>query len=250
MTPHIEVRSDADDLATTVAERLLELLGDRQAAGEVPAIALTGGTIAELVHREIARLTPASGVDWNEVDVWWGDERFVPADSPDRNAGQARVAFLTEVGATGRRVHEMPADEGQGLETAAEAYAQELREHGKGEFDVVMLGLGPDGHVASLFPGFPQLDVDDRATVAVTGSPKPPPERLSLTFGALNRARQVWFLVSGEGKAGAVSAALAGVVDDREVSDVHDIPAVGVSGTEQTVWLLDREAASQLPDAR
>ena len=92
---------------------------------------------------------------------------------------------------------------------AAAAYAVEVRTHGAGEFDVVMLGVGPDGHVASLFPGFPQLDVDDDIAVAVTGSPKPPPVRISLTFPALNRTRQVWFLVSGDGKADAVARALA-----------------------------------------
>ena len=87
-----------------------------------------------------------------------------------------------------------------------------------------MLGVGPDGHVASLFPGSPQLDVDDAVAVGVTDSPKPPPERVSLTFGALNRSRSVWFLVSGEEKAGAVARALAAG------TDVHDIPAAGVNG--------------------
>jgi len=105
-----------------------------------------------------------------------------------------------------------------------------------------MLGVGPDGHVASLFPGFPQLDVRDRVAVPVTGSPKPPPERISLTFDALNRADEVWFLVSGEGKAEAVGRALA-----TEPPDVHEIPAVGVHGLTRTIWFLDREAALRVP---
>jgi 6-phosphogluconolactonase len=112
--------------------------------------------------------------------------------------------------------------------------------HGSGEFDVMMLGVGPDGHVASLFPGFPQLDVDDRIAVGVTGSPKPPPERISLTFSALNRSKSVWFLVSGDQKAAAVASALA------EGTDLHDTPAAGVSGSEETIWFLDRAAAAQL----
>ncbi|MDP3893788.1 6-phosphogluconolactonase [Nocardioides sp.] len=247
MTPQIEVHPDGESLATIVAARLLDLLADRQAAGLVPSIALTGGSIADVIHREIARLTPVSGVDWSNVDIWWGDERFVAADSPDRNAGQARAAFLTEVGATGWRVHEVPADQGQGVDAAAAAYDQEVREHGGDGVDVMMLGVGPDGHVASLFPGFAQLDVDDRLAVAVTNSPKPPPERVSLTFGALNNAREVWFLVSGDGKADAVAAALAGVVDHRPAADLHETPAAGVSGTETTVWFLDEAAASRLP---
>jgi 6-phosphogluconolactonase len=129
------------------------------------------------------------------------------------------------------------------LAEAAASYADEVREHGGGSFDVVMLGLGPDGHVASLFPGFPQLDIDDAIAVPVTDSPKPPPERVSLTFPALNRNREVWFVVSGDGKADAVARALA-TGDDRP--DVHEIPAVGVQGQQHTLWFVDEAAASKL----
>jgi 6-phosphogluconolactonase len=237
--PRIEVHEDAATLATAVAGELLSRLADAQAAGAVPQIALTGGTIAEDIHREIARLSPGSEVDWARVVIWWGDERFVAADSPDRNSGQAQTAFLGAVGADPANVHPMPSsDDAADVDAGAAAYAATLREHGSGEFDVVMLGIGPDGHIASLFPGFPQLD-DDGMTVGVTGSPKPPPDRVSLTFAALNRARSVWFLVSGDGKAAAVASALGG-------ADLHDIPAAGVTGREETIWFLDREAASRL----
>lgn len=102
-----------------------------------------------------------------------------------------------------------------------------------------MLGLGPDGHVASLFPGHAALDVNDTVAVAMHDSPKPPPDRVSLTFGALNRSRAVWFLVSGAEKASALAAALAG-------GDVHEIPARGVVGQVETLWLVDEAAASAL----
>ena len=236
-TPRIEVHPDSATLATAVAGELLSRLADVQATGGVPQIALTGGTIAEEIHREIARLSPASEVDWSQVVIWWGDERFVAPDSPDRNAGQAREAFLDAVGAT--RVHEMPSTaDAADVDAGAAAYAADLREHGSGEFDVVMLGIGPDGHIASLFPGFPQLDSTEIA-VGVTGSPKPPPERISLTFAPLNRAKSVWFLVSGDGKASAVAQAVGG-------ADRHDIPAAGVTGHDETIWFLDRGAASEL----
>lgn len=241
--PKVEVRADAADLATFVARLLLKRLAKVQAHGRVPSVALTGGTIADQVHREVARLHSDSGaVDWSLVDVWWGDERYVPAADPERNAGQARTAFLDHVGVDPARVHEMPASDAghSAVEAAAAAYDQELRTHGTGAFDLVMLGVGPDGHVASLFPGYPQLDVDDRVAVAVTDSPKPPPERVSLTFGALNRAHEVWFLASGAAKADAVARALGG-------ADRHDIPAAGVHGLERTRWLLDRDAATHLP---
>jgi 6-phosphogluconolactonase len=131
------------------------------------------------------------------------------------------------------------------VHAGAASYAAALRQHGSGQFDIVMLGIGPDGHIASLFPGFPQLDVDDRIAVPVTDSPKPPPERVSLTYPALNRTRAVWFLVTGDGKAEAVRRALA---DD---GDLHETPARGikpapVSGAGETVWFLDRQAASKL----
>ncbi len=238
ITPRVEVHEDADVLATSAAGELLSRLASAQEAGREPQIALTGGTIAEKLHRKIAQLSPESGVDWTRVVVWWGDERFVGPGSPDRNAGQARAAFLDAVGAT--RVHPMPSTEdAANPDEGAAAYADELREHGAGEFEVVMLGIGPDGHIASLFPGQPTLDVDDAIAVGVTGSPKPPPERISLTFSALRRARSVWFLVSGEDKAPAVARALGG-------ADLHDIPAAGVAGREETIWFLDRASASEL----
>ncbi|MFA6299714.1 MAG: 6-phosphogluconolactonase [Nocardioides sp.] len=237
--PLVEVHPDAAALATAVAGELLTRLADAQAAGHQPQIALTGGSISESLHRELARLSPGTEVDWTRVVVWWGDDRFVPADDPDRNAGQARRAFLDAVGAT--QVHEMPSsDDVADVEAAARAFEEQVHEHGSGEFEVVMLGIGPDGHVASLFPGHPQLAVDDRIVVGVTDSPKPPPQRISFTFGALNRARSLWVIASGEGKAEAVAAALA------DTGSVTDTPARGVHGTADTTYFLDRAAASQL----
>jgi len=239
--PLIEVHDSAAALATAIAGELLTRLADAQSSGHEPQIALTGGTIAEAVHQELARLSPGSEVDWSRVVIWWGDERFVAPDSPDRNAGQAEAAFLSSVGVDPAKVHPMPSTaDAPDADAGAAAYADELRGDGSGEFDLVMLGIGPDGHIASLFPGFPQLDVDDRIAVGVTGSPKPPPERISLTFGALNRAKAVWFLVSGDEKAPAVARALA------DGTDLHDCPAAGVRGSEETTWFLDRAAASQL----
>ena len=237
----IEVHESADALATAIAGELLTRLADAQSSGHEPQIALTGGTIADAVHRELARLSPGSEVDWGRVVLWWGDERFVEPASDDRNERQAREAFLDQVDVDPAKVHPMPSTESAAdVDEGAAAYGEELRSYGAGEFDIVMLGIGPDGHVASLFPGFPQLDVDDQIAVGVTGSPKPPPERISLTFSALNRAKAVWFIVSGEEKSAAVARALA------DGTDVHDCPAAGVTGSEETTWFLDRAAASRL----
>ncbi len=236
--PLIEVHPDSATLATAVAGELIARLEAAQASGHVPQVVLTGGTIAEAVHRELARLTPGSDVDWTRVVIWFGDERFVEPDSPDRNAGQARAAFLDAVGAT--QVHEMASTEDVlDVHAGASAYSSTLRDHGAAGFDIVMLGIGPDGHVASLFPGQPTLD-EDADAVGVTDSPKPPPKRISLTFARLNNTESVWFLASGEGKAQAVAAALA---DDGAV---RDTPARGVAGREETLWFLDTPAASLL----
>jgi 6-phosphogluconolactonase len=240
--PRVEVHDSADDLATAVAGAFLRLVSVRQAAGVVPQVALTGGSIADKIHREIARLGRDSDVDWSRIEFFWGDERFVAADSDDRNARQAGAALLDVVGVDPARVHEVPATgDADSVDAAATAYAETVRSVGSGTFDLTMLGVGPDGHIASLFPGFPQLAVDDAIAVGVTGSPKPPPERVSLTFPALNRSEQVWFVVNGADKAGAVGQALA-----AEPPGVQEIPATGVRGQVETIWFLDREAASQV----
>ena len=245
MPLELRILTDPAELAAAVADRFLQRVAAAQARGEHPHVALTGGTIAHELHRQIAQRAESGGhvVDWSRVSFWWGDERFVAPDSAERNALDARDVFLDRVGATS--VHEVPSTaDASDVGAAASAYGDLLRASGAGEFDLVMLGMGPDGHVASLFPGFPQLDADGIA-VAVTGSPKPPPERVSLTFPALNRTRAVWFLVTGEGKAGAVKSALA------DTGDLHQTPARGISptphhGAGETTWFLDLAAAGKL----
>ncbi|GAA1918490.1 6-phosphogluconolactonase [Nocardioides hwasunensis] len=238
--PVVRRHDDADSLVGDVASALLDRLEAAQSRGEVPQVGLTGGTIAESLHRELARRASDSSVDWSRVVFWWGDERFVPADSPDRNARQAREALLDHVPVDPAHVHEVPAsDEVATAEDAAEAYSAAMREHGAGFFEVLMLGIGPDGHCASLFPGHPVLEARDAIAVAVHDSPKPPPDRVTLTFEALQHARSVWFIASGEGKAEAVARALA------DEGSVTETPARGVRGDE-TVWWLDEDAASAL----
>jgi 6-phosphogluconolactonase len=244
VTPVVRRSASADELAELVAGTLVSTLADVQGQGRVPSVALTGGTIAARIHEAVAGSPDAGTVDWSRVDVWFGDERFLPVGDPDRNEAQAAAALLGRLPFDPARLHPMPAADGAAaLGDAATAYGDELRSQGDGTFDVVMLSLGPDGHVASLFPGFPQLDVHDAVAVPVTDSPKPPPERISLTFEALNRSREVWFLVSGAAKAEIAARALD-TGPDRP--DVHDLPAVGVQGQERTVWFLDEDAAARL----
>jgi 6-phosphogluconolactonase len=238
-----EVYADADELASTAARRALEVL---QAAAEERGVAhlvVTGGGILE---RTLAAMAVPEALDWSKVHVWWGDERYVPAGSDDRNDRPAMAKLFDRVPYEPTQLHRMPAAEDvyPDAEDAADAYAQELRSQAPQDgdvpaFDVVLLGVGPDGHCASLFPGHPGTRVLDASVIAVHDSPKPPPTRLSLTFPALDAARQVWFIASGESKAEAVARALGGA--PRE-----EVPSAGPRGRERTLWLLDRDAASRL----
>jgi len=246
--PAVFVQHDAESLAQAVSARLITRLVDVQSSGRSPQIVLTGGTIADLIHRAVAGSPARDGVDWARVGIWWGDERFVPADDEQRNELQARAALLDTLPLDPRNVHPMPTPEqtGNDPDLAAQLYADELArasrpgDHGAvPTFDVLMLGVGPDGHVASLFPGRPAL-YDERTAVAVRAAPKPPPTRITMTLPALGRSHEVWFVVSGPDKAAAVRLALGG-------AGVIQVPAAGPRGIQGTRWLLDQAAAAQLP---
>jgi 6-phosphogluconolactonase len=246
-SPTVIVHRSPEELASAVCARLITTLVDVQSAGRVAHWVLTGGTIADKIHAAVATTTARDAVDWSRVEFWWGDERFVAGDDDDRNERQAREALLDQLPVDPDRVHPMPsADTGLDAEAAAAAYAETLRAATRPEdhgvvptFDVVMLGVGPDGHVASLFPERPAL-YDERPVTAVRGSPKPPPTRVTMTMPTLQHGREVWFVASGEEKAKAVHLALSG-------AGVVQIPAAGPRGRERTLWLLDQAAASELP---
>ena len=231
-----------EEVATAVADALLTVLTEVQGAGREPSVVLTGGSIARTVHTAVASHPDRDRVDWGRVHVWWGDERYVAADDEERNEGQARADLIDRLPFDLSKVHAVPADDGSSsVEDAASAYASELSRVLPGDgpwFDVLMLGIGPDGHCASLFPGRPEVDAAG-VTVAVRDSPKPPPLRVSLTMPTLHRARQVWFIAAGEGKAEAVARSVAG-------GEVHQTPSAGPRGSDGTRWYVDAGAASLL----
>ncbi|BCJ61321.1 6-phosphogluconolactonase [Micromonospora endophytica] len=241
----VAVHADADLLAQAVAARLVVRLLDAQAARGEASVVLTGGRIAAAVHRAVTALPAAAAVDWSRVDVWWGDERFLPTGDPERNETQARAALLDALPLDPARIHPMPAaDAGVEPEEAAARYAAELARAARSgtaelpHFDVLMLGVGEDGHIASVFPEHP-VQHESRPVSAVRDSPKPPPIRTTLTLPAINTAEEVWLVASGAGKAEAVGMALAG-------AEPAQIPAAGVRGTSRTLWLLDRAAATSI----
>jgi 6-phosphogluconolactonase len=242
----VVVHPDAATLAEAAAARLLTRLLDVQSLHSPVHVGLTGGTVGIALLRAVARSPIRDVVDWSGVHLWWGDERFLPTGDPDRNETQAREALLDVLGEAGN-VHPMPGP-GAGIdspEQSAAAYAAELAAFAADgarspELDVLLLGMGPDGHVASLFPGHAALTVTGTSTAGVHGSPKPPPERVSLTFETINAAHQVWFVVAGADKAAPVTAALTG-------APVVETPASGAYGRERTLWLVDAAAAAQIP---
>ena len=246
-SPVVVVLRDADVLAELVAARLLSRLVDAQAVRGTASLVLTGGGVGIAVLEAVGRSAARHAVNWRNVDLWWGDERYLTSDDPERNERQARTALLDGLDLDPARVHPMGAldgPDGADVEAAAARYADELDGAAPADddvppFDVLLLGMGPEGHTASIFPGSPAAH-DERVAFGVHGCPKPPPTRISLGFTAICAAREVWMVVAGRGKAGAVAMALSG-------AGRVQVPAAGATGRQATLWLLDEAAASALP---
>ena len=210
-SPEVVVHASADLLAKAAAARLVTRLVDAQAARGSASVVLTGGGVGTAVLRELRDNPARDAVDWPRVDVWWGDERWVPAADPERNDLQAREALLDSVAvdpAGGCTRSRRPTARSPGdPEAAAGAYAAELaaatrhEDHGPvPRFDVLMLGVGEEGHVASIFPESPAA-YEERPVGAVRGCPKPPPVRLTMTFPTIHAATEVWLVAAGANKA-------------------------------------------------
>ena len=251
--PRVVVHAAKQLLAEAAAARLVTRLVDAQSSRGSAGVVLTGGSVGIGVLAALAASPARDAVDWSRVDVWWGDERFLPAGHPERNETQAREALLDRLPLDPQRVHPMPASDGPDggdVDAAAARHAEELaaaarregRHDGVPTFDVLMLGVGPDAHVASLFPEMAGVHETERTVVGVHGSPKPPPLRTSLTLPAICNADEVWLVVAGEDKAAAVGLALRG-------AGPVQAPASAVRGRRTTLWLLDRAAAAQVPPA-
>ncbi|MFN8098249.1 MAG: 6-phosphogluconolactonase [Dermatophilaceae bacterium] len=230
------VHPDKQALADAVAARLVTAILDTLAVKAEAQLALTGGSMGSAVWRSVAASPARDAVDWSRVRVWWGDERYLPAGDPDRNDTQNDEAGLAALGLDPAKVHRVAGpDASASPEASAAAYGETIREFGQHEWDVALFGVGPDGHIASLFPGHPAQLTTDAIAIAVHDSPKPPPTRVSLTFECVERSQRVWFLVAGADKVEAVRNGLAGA--GPEVSS-----AAQVHGIRETLWLLDRAA--------
>jgi 6-phosphogluconolactonase len=245
MSHLVEKYSDTAALVAAAGDRLVEAITEAVDKRGAAHIVLTGGgTGIGLLKRVGER---GENIDWSKVHLYWGDDRFVPEDDDERNYKQAREALLDDIDIPDANVHPMSAsgaEFGDDLDAAALDYAQVLAANADDgqpapDFDVHLLGMGPEGHINSLFPDTPAVRETERLVLGVPDSPKPPPQRITLTLPAVQLSREVWLVVSGAGKAEAVAAAIGGA---KSV----DVPAAGAVGREATVWLLDEDAASKL----
>jgi 6-phosphogluconolactonase len=245
LSTSIEIFPDSERLVGAAGDRLIETIQAAVTARGRALIVLTGGGNGTALLRHLG--TQRRLIDWSKVHVFWGDERYLPEDDAERNDRQAREALLNHIDIPASHVHSMAASDGEfgaDLDAAALAYAQLLAANAEPgdpapNFDVHLLGVGPEGHVNSLFPHTPAVRETTRMVVAVADSPKPPPQRISLTLPAIQRSREVWMMVSGAAKADAVAAAIGG-------ADPVSVPAAGAIGRETTLWLLDEGAAARL----
>jgi len=229
--------SDAAGLVDRAGGMLVARIVELQSEPHrVVHLCLTGGRIAQQLYENFGGRVEASGIDPGRMELWWTDERFAPTDDPARHAGPALAQLAGRFPLDPARTHPMPAADGVAdADAAAATYAKELDDV---RFDICLLSIGPEGHVAGIFPGHPSFDTQTQTVIGLSGSPKGEGDRISLTVPALTRSREVWFLLSGSDKAQAAAQALDGV---------PGIPAGVVRGRRATRWFIDRDAAAELP---
>ncbi|MEI8231769.1 MAG: 6-phosphogluconolactonase [Actinomycetes bacterium] len=227
------------DVAQQASREIIETLVEAIAKNGVANVALTGGTVGILTLATLAEQPDLELINLSKVHFWWGDERFVESTSTERNAVQARQALFEKISVSETHIHEFPAiDQVADLKAGKDKFVQEIAAH-FGQlvpiFDLVILGMGPDGHIASLFPGHESL-ADDQVIVAEPNSPKPPAHRLSLSYSAINAAAKIVFVVSGLDKADAVTQIHSNV--DCE------LPAAKINAIGETIWFVDQAAGA------
>jgi 6-phosphogluconolactonase len=240
----LRIEADVESAWRTAADAIADAVAAGVSVAGTAAIAVSGGGTPRGLHRLLAEPPWVDAIPWGRLHVFWADERLVPYDDPASNYGAARLDWLDRLARAPAGVHPVPV--GLPPETAADRYAHELRSHFRGRgatepiLDLAVLGIGSDGHTASLFPGHPALDEAGRWTAAVQGG-DPDVWRVTLTYPVLNRARRVLFLAVGDAKAEVVRRVLCGATPGVPAQRVR--PAAG-----SVTWVLDRAAARLLED--
>ncbi len=240
---NVVIFSDGDKLSHAAAAYVVQIAGDSIAAHGNFTLALSGGSTPKKLYTLLASEPYRSQIDWTRVEIFWSDERCVPADDPESNYRLAQEVMLCKLPIAAKQIHRMPADEAD-RNAAAHAYTQEMRQvfgtDGTPSFDLIQLGMGPEAHTASLFPHQASLQEQQRLVMSVS-VPKPPPPRLTFTPVLLNAAHHVLFLVTGAEKAEAVQAVLEGEQRPEEYPAQIVQPHNG-----DVTWMLDAAAAAKL----
>lgn len=241
------VHRDKQALATAVAARFITKMVDILDEQGTAHVVLTGGSVGINVLSAINESSARDTIDWTRVHFWWGDERWLARHDAERNELQARVALLDHIDVPEENVHPMAAaGEGIDLDAAAAGYAEQLGANAPfgalmPSFDITFLGVGPDGHIASLFPHRSAIREREASVLSVRRSPKPPAERITLTRAVLNSSERVWLVLAGSDKASALGLALAGASRD-------EVPVAGIKGRRRTVFFIDKAAAAEVPE--
>jgi len=227
---------NASDVADQAANVFIDEVVELQAKQDLVHVALTGGTVGILTLKHLAQHPRLHEIKLEKLHVWFGDERYVAGESSDRNSNQAREALLSHISIPELNIHEFPStDSGLAVSQAAAEFERTLLEwfDASPAMDLMLLGMGPDGHVASLFPGH---SYPDELIVFESNSPKPPAERISMSMRLINASKRIVFVVSGIDKAEAV--------EQVHKNSECDLPAAKVSAAGQTLWIIDEAAGS------
>lgn len=240
--PNVYVYDSSETLAATVAHQFVEFINKKQQSSQkTTKVAITGGSIGIATLAKLA-LEPNIDKLLGQVLWFWGDERFLPATDKDRNSQQAEVAFFNKVSLPKSNIFPFPANEGKYLdrpEIAAETYANTIARNFDNplidSFDLQLLGMGPDGHINSLFPKHDSLEITDSLVLVENNSPKPPPVRLTLSLPVTNAAKEIWLVVAGKEKSNIIKE----IIVDNNIS----LPA-GRLAKQKVTWFLDQSAAS------
>jgi len=240
----LQVLKDKDAVARAAADFFVSLAPQSQGDTRLFRVVLAGGTTPQALYALLASAEYRNRVAWDQVSFFFGDERAVPPDHPDSNYRTAQEALFRPLNILEKHIYRLKA-ELLDLEAVATDYEQALRSVFDGErvprFDLIFLGMGPDGHTASLFPGHPALAERKRWVTPVMDAPKPPPRRLTLTVPVLNAAKLVLFMAVGADKARALREVLEGDASPDQYPAKHVRPGVG-----RLVWLVDEAAGGTL----
>ncbi|MBM7050607.1 6-phosphogluconolactonase [Rothia sp. ZJ1223] len=247
--PQVVKHEDKTQLTEQGSAKILAVIEEALKSRDQAHLSLTGGSMGIAIWAVLKGSKRAQAIDWSKVHFWWSDERFVPTGYEDRNEQQAKDAFLDSVEIPAENLHIMGASDAfENVDEAATAYTAELARYAQDGasapvFDLTLLGMGPDGHIASLFPDREEILVEKTEAIAVCNSPKSPPTRVSLTLPLINNSRKIWFLIAGSDKAEAAARLIDAADDaDPDAQILRETPAAGARALEETLILITQDA--------